>query len=159
LRLAPNHWEALYYYARSNFASGNAEQAEALFRRAADARHEDFESPNLRVLCLRSLGRDAEELRQVAMEAVRRSERGLMLNPRNSRCLSLVACAALDAGQPEQGLEYLRRALEAEPDGMSPLVNGACLYARLGKKDESLAMLKKVFGRGWGHKSWIENDP
>jgi hypothetical protein len=42
---------------------------------------------------------------------------------------------------------------------MSPLVNGACLYARLGKKDESLAMLEKVFGRGWGHRSWIENDP
>lgn len=159
LRLAPNHWDALYYYARSSFASGKAEQAEALFRRAADARHEDFESPNLRILCLRSIGRGAEDVKQVAMEAVRRSERALMLNPYNARCLSLVACACIDADQPEQGLEYLRRALEAEPDGMSPLVNGACLYARLGKKDESLAMLEKVFGRGWGHRSWIENDP
>ena len=26
-------------------------------------------------------------------------------------------------------------------------------------QDEALALLQEVFGRGWGHKSWIENDP
>jgi TolB-like protein/Tfp pilus assembly protein PilF len=158
LRLAPNLWDALYYYARSSFASGQPEKAAALFRRAGDARREDFESPNLLVLCLRASGR-TDEVVEAAQEALRRSEHALMLNPYNSRCLSLAACICIDAGQPERGLEYMRRALEIEPEGMSPLVNGACLYARLGKKEESLALLEKVFGRGWGHRSWIENDP
>jgi tetratricopeptide (TPR) repeat protein len=58
LRLAPSHWDALYFYARSSFASGKLEQAAALFRRAADARREDYESPNLLTLCLRALGRE-----------------------------------------------------------------------------------------------------
>jgi TolB-like protein/Flp pilus assembly protein TadD len=159
LRLAPNHWDALYYYARSSFASGKTEHAEVLFRRAAEARHEDFESPNLRVLCLRAVGRDQHEIEAAAAEAVRRSERALMLNPRDARCLSLTSCVLIDAGQPERALEFARRALEYEPQGMSPLVNGACVYARLGKKEESLALLEEVFGRGWGHRSWIEHDP
>jgi TolB-like protein/Tfp pilus assembly protein PilF len=158
LRLAPNHWDALYYYARSSFASGNAEKAVMLFRRATWARREDFESPNLLVLCLRATGR-ADEVVEAAKEAIRRSERALMLNPRDARCLALTSCVFIDAGMPERALEFARRALEIEPDGMSSLVNSACVYARLGKKEESLALLKEVFGRGWGHRSWIENDP
>jgi TolB-like protein/Flp pilus assembly protein TadD len=159
LRLAPNHWDALYFYARSRFASGKTEHAEELFKQAAAARHEDFESPNLRVLCLRATGRDAAVIKQAALEAVQRGERALMLNPRNVRCLSLTACVLIDAEQPERALEYARRALELDPHGMSALVNGACLYARLGMKEESIALLAEVFGRGWGHKSWIEKDP
>jgi len=159
LRLAPNHWDALYYYARSSFASGNPAKAAALFRRAGDARREDYESPNLLVLCLRATDCAAEEIREAAREAIRRSERALMLNPRDARCLSLASCVYIDAGDPARAVEFARRALEIQPDGMSPLVNAACCYARLGMKEESLALLKTVFGRGWGHRSWIENDP
>lgn len=158
LRLAPSHWDALYYYARSSFAAGNLEEAAELFRRAGAARQEDFESANLRTLCLRALGR-TEEVREAALEAIRRGERALMLNPRDARCLSLTACVFIDAGQPERALEFARRAIECQPDGLSPLVNGACVYARLGKKEEALSLLQEVFGRGWGHRSWIENDP
>jgi TolB-like protein/Flp pilus assembly protein TadD len=158
LRLVPSHWEALHYYARSSFGSGQMEQAAALFRRAGDVRREDYESPSLLSLCLRALGR-TNEATKAAVEGIRRAERVLMLNPRDTRCLSITASVLVDAGEPERALEFAHRALEYQPEGLSPLLNAACVHARLGKKEESLALLQKVFGRGWGHRSWIEHDP
>ena len=158
LRLAPNLWEALYYYARSCFAAKKVERAAELFRRAAETRHEDYESPNLLTLSLRILGREKEGKRW-AREGIARAERALMVNPNDVRCLSITACVFIDMGEPQRALDWAHRALEIDPESMTALVNGACVYARLGKKDESLALLEKVFGRGWGHRSWIEQDP
>ena len=42
---------------------------------------------------------------------------------------------------------------------MSVLVNGACLRAKAGMKEEAIELLERVFTRGWGKRDWIEHDP
>ena len=86
-QLAPNLFEASYYYARCSFASGNPEKAVKLFRRAVEARPEDCQASLLLALPLRVLGRK-EEAAEAAREGVRRAERILLLNPRDVRTLS-----------------------------------------------------------------------
>jgi len=157
-QLAPNLFEASYYYARCSFASGNPEKAVKLFRRAVEARPEDCQASLLLALPLRVLGRK-EEAAEAAREGVRRAERLLLLNPRDVRTLSVAACGLLDIGEPERGLEWSRKALECDPEDMSALINGACVHARLGNKQEAMELLERVFMRGWGRRDWIERDP
>ena len=158
IRVNPSSFDAYYLFARNCFQSGKLEEAVRLFRRAADIRLEDYQSPLLLEMPLRRLGR-LDEAAAARREGVRRAERQLELEPNNARALSLGACALMDEGQHERGLEWIRRAVAAGPDEPSIAVNAACAYLRAGMKEEALACLEKTFGQGRGKRDWVENDP
>ena len=158
IRLNPNLFDAYYYFARTSFACGEIERSAELFRKAADVRQEDFQSPMLLGQSLRMLGRHDEGL-DASREGLRRAEHVLVLNPVDGRALSLGSVHLLVDGQPARAIEWSQRALELYPDDMSTLINGACLRARLGQKQEALALLERVFARGWGKRDWVEHDP
>ncbi|HEY6059150.1 MAG TPA: tetratricopeptide repeat protein, partial [Gemmatimonadales bacterium] len=61
--------------------------------------------------------------------------------------------------QRERGLEWAKRALEANPEDSGMLYNLACFYAIQGEPDESIACLEKAVQLGFGLRGWIENDP
>jgi adenylate cyclase len=157
-RINPNLFDAYYYFGRAAFAAGDIEKSVEVWRKAAEVRREDFESPLLQALALRRLGRIEESVVANA-ESVRRAERLLDVNPLNGRVLSFGAGALLDDGQVERAMEWARRAERLYPDDMSVIINGACLRARLGLKDEALDLLERVLAKGWGKKDWIVNDP
>jgi tetratricopeptide (TPR) repeat protein len=157
-RINPNLFDAYYYYARAAFAAGDTEKSIELWRRAGDVRREDFESPFFVAQSLRKLGR-REEAHAVNLEAVRRAEKLLELNPHNVRVLSLGSGALYSKGQPERGLEWARRAEALSPDDSAVLINGALLRAQLNMKEEALDMLERVLGQGCGKREWIDNDP
>jgi TolB-like protein/tetratricopeptide (TPR) repeat protein len=158
IALNPNFFEAYYYYGRTAFAHGNIELSAELFRKAAEARPEDFQSAMLLAQSLRMLGRmlESEDARR---EGIRRAEHCLLLNPHDGRALSLGSGALFHDGQVERALEWRQRSLELYPDDMSTLVNAACLSAKMGQKDEALQFLERVFARGWGKRGWVEHDP
>jgi serine/threonine protein kinase/tetratricopeptide (TPR) repeat protein len=158
LRINPDLFDALYLYARSAFSAGRIEKSVELFRRAGDARSEDFQSMILLGQSLNILGR-AAEAREAIREGVRRAERALELNPTDSRALSLGGTALGDLGEADRALRWSARALELYPDEQSVLINGACLRAKLGRKAEALEILERVFERGYGQRDWIERDP
>jgi TolB-like protein/tetratricopeptide (TPR) repeat protein len=158
IRLNPNLFDAYYYFARTSFACGEVERSAELFRRAADVRQEDFQSPMLLGQSLRMLGRH-DEGRDASREGLRRAEHVLVLNPVDGRALSMGAVHLLEDGQTARALEWSQRALELYPDDMGTLVNGACLRARLGLKEEALELLERSFARGWGKRDWVEHDP
>jgi non-specific serine/threonine protein kinase len=158
IRLNPNLFDAYYYFARTSFACGEIERSAELFRKAADVRQEDFQSPMLLGQSLRMLGRH-DEGRDASREGVRRAEHVLVLNPVDGRALSMGAVHLLEDGQTARALEWSQRALELYPDDMGTLLNGACLRARLGLKEEALELLERVFARGWGKRDWVEHDP
>jgi adenylate cyclase len=158
IRLNSNLFDAYYYYARASFASGAIERSADLFRKAADARQEDFQSPFLLAQSLQMLGR-AEEARSANVDGIERVERVLRLNPVDGRALSLGSIHLYENGDTARGMEWLRRSLELYPEDLSTLLNAACLYARVGDKDEALGYLERVFARGWGKRDWIDHDP
>jgi len=156
--LNPNLFEAYYYFARSRFADGDIERSAELFQKAADVRQEDFQSPMLLAQSLRMLGREKEGW-EASFEGVRRVEHALVLNPADSRALSLGSVHLFEIGQLERAMEWSRRSLELYPDDVSTLVNGACLRAKTGQKEAALELLERVFARGWGKRDWVEHDP
>jgi adenylate cyclase len=158
IRLNPNLFDAYYYFARVSFARGDVERSAELFRKAADVRHEDFQSPMLLSQSLRMLGRE-EEAAKAGREGIHRAERGLMLNPLDGRALSLGSGALFHDGQTARALEWSQRSLELYPDDMSALVNAACLRAKANQKEEALEFLERAFARGWGKRDWVEHDP
>ena len=158
IRLNPNLFDAYYYFARTSFACGEIERSAELFRKAADVRQEDFQSSMLLGQSLRMLGRH-DEGRDASREGLRRAEHVLVLNPVDGRALSMGAVHLLEDGQTARALEWSQRALELYPDDMGTLLNGACLRARLGLKEEALELLERVFARGWGKRDWVEHDP
>ena len=158
IRLNPHLFDAYYYFARSSFARGEIAQSADLFRAAGEVRQEDFQSPVLQGQSLRMLGRD-EESQKVTREGIRRAERILELNPIDGRALSLGSGALFDDGQRARAFEWSARSLELYPDDMGTLVQAACLHLKARQKEEALALLDRVFGRGWGKRDWVEHDP
>jgi TolB-like protein len=59
-RLNPHLFDAYYYYARTRFARGDVAGSAGLFKKAADVRHEDFQSAFLLAQSLRMLGQHDE---------------------------------------------------------------------------------------------------
>ncbi len=158
VRINPYLFEGYYYYGRASFAAGDIAQASELFRKAADVRREDFQSPILRAQTLRMLGQQAQAI-DSDREGIRRAERALALNPADSRALSLGAHALLNDGQVPRAREWVSRALEQDADDMSSLINAALLHTLLGEKEPALDLLERAFSRGWGKRDWIERDP
>jgi adenylate cyclase len=158
IRLNPNLFEAYYYFARTCFARGDIQRSAGLFRKAAEVRREDFQSPMLLGQALRMLGQ-VEDAQTATREGIRRAEQMLVLNPVDSRALSLGSGALFADGQKARAMAWSQRALELYPDDLSALVNGACLYAKAGRKEEALELLERVFARGWGKRDWVEHDP
>jgi adenylate cyclase len=154
----PNLFEPYYYFARTSFARGDVDRSVELFRKAADVRQEDFQSRMLLSQSLRVLGR-VEEARQAMREGISRAEHILVLNPLDARALSLGSCALFQDGQTARAMEWSHRSLELYPDDVSTLVNGACLRAKAGQKEEALELLERVFARGCGKRDWVEHDP
>ncbi len=157
IQINPHLFDAYYYFARASFARGDIERSADLFRKAAEVRHEDFQSPMLQSQSLRMLGR-IEESREAGREGIRRAEQILALNPRDGRALSLGSGALFHDGQIARAFEWSRRALDLDPDDMSALFNAACLSSKAGNKEDALDYLERVFAKGWGKRDWIEHD-
>jgi hypothetical protein len=69
------------------------------------------------------------------------------------------SCALFTGDQRTRALEWSQRSLELHPDDMSTLANAACVRAKAGQKEEALALLERVFARGWGKRDWVEPNP
>jgi TolB-like protein/Tfp pilus assembly protein PilF len=158
IRINPHLFDGYYYYGRAAFSQGQIELSADLFRKASEVRREDFQSAVLLAQSLRMLGR-TEEGRSANQEGILRAERILELNPLDCRVLALGSCALHEAGESERAMEWSRRSLQLYPDDMSALLNAVCLRARLGLKEEALAILERVCSRGWGKRDWIDQDP
>lgn len=158
IRLNPRLFDAYYYYARTAFAQGEIERSADLFKKAAEARQDDFQSPMLQAQSLAMLGR-TEEAAKAGREGIRRAERILVLNPTDGRALSLGSGALYADGQHTRALAWSKRSMELYQTDPSTLVNGACLQAKMGHKEEALDLLERVFARGWGKRDWVEHDP
>jgi adenylate cyclase len=157
VRINPHLFDAYYYYGRASFARGEVERSADLFRRAAEVRREDFQSPLHLAQSLRMLGR-FDEANAAGHEGIARAERVLELNPQDGRALSLAPGELFELNQHERAFEWSRRSLELYPDDMGTLINAACLRLRAGMKEEALDLLERAFSKGWGKRDWIEHD-
>jgi DNA-binding SARP family transcriptional activator len=158
IRLNPYLFDAYYFLARAAFARGDMQRAADMFRAAADARPEDFQSCILLAMPLVALGKE-DAGRDALRLGIRRAELMLALNPRDGRALSLGAGALLDDGQQDRALAWSKRALELYPNDTSALLNVALVYAKADERNRAMDLLDHVFARGIGKRDWVAHDP
>jgi serine/threonine protein kinase/Flp pilus assembly protein TadD len=156
IKLNPNFFDAYYLYGRACFANGQIEKSAELFRKAAEVRKEDFQSMLLLSQSLGMLGNPEEK--EIQLEGIRRARKQLEINPYDRRVLSLGSSNLFDAGEKEEAIQWINRALELYPEDAGVLINGACLFAKY-DKEKALNLLEKAVEKGFGKKDWIEHDP
>jgi non-specific serine/threonine protein kinase len=157
IRLNPSSYDAYYRHARLAFQSGEFEKSITLFRRGAEVRPDDFQCLALAEMPLRRVGRP-DEARASQLEALRRIERQLEIDPNDSRALTFAAGILVQVDRA-RALELAARAVAVAPDEPAVLGNIACMYTRIGMNEEALKLLAQTFGRGIGNRAWVENDP
>jgi TolB-like protein/Tfp pilus assembly protein PilF len=157
IRIAPDLFEAHYFYARHCFALGQLEKAAAQYEGAIHARPEDYQSPLLVAQSYDDLGRltDAAAARKLGVSL---AERHLVLNPDDARALYMAANGLAALGERERSRQFLERALAIRPDDPMLLYNAGCIFAMLGLAEHALDCLEKAVRGGLTQKGWYVHD-
>jgi len=158
MRLDPKSFDAVYFYARACVAQGKADEAAKWYQKAISIRPDDFAALALLATTYAGLGR-TEDVIRTSRRAYDAARKHLELNPDNPRALYMGAISLTNLGESDKAREWNRRALAMEPDDPSVLYNIACAFAKEDQKNEAFGALGKAIDYGFGHWSWIENDP
>jgi TolB-like protein/Flp pilus assembly protein TadD len=157
IRLDPTQFEARYFLARQCFQQGQMAEAARWFEDAARVQ-ENFEARFFAAQALEAQGK-REEATAALRRALAAAERQLELHPDDPRAATMRAVSLCRLGEPAEGLDWARRALEIDPTDAGVRYNVACLYALAGKREEALQCLEECIRLGLGNHEWIERDP
>jgi TolB-like protein/Flp pilus assembly protein TadD len=157
VRLAPRHFEAHYFWARSCFQRGDHEDALRHFSEACALR-EDYQATLLRAQTLEAMGRRAEAAEGYA-QGLEECDRHIALNPDDGRALTLGGVARARGGDRGGAMEWVERALVVEPDDPVILYAAAGTFAVLGLADRAIAAFSRAIELGFANRQWIEEDP
>lgn len=157
LAIDPDHFEALYFYARACVHQGKIERAIQLFERATEVRPEDYQAPLLLQQLYKKLGRTEDAMR-VARDGVEKAAHHLEMNPDDVRALYLQSGPLADLGELQRGEQVLLRAMAIDPNEAAVQYNAACFYARIGDTDRAVELLEKVELPEMAA-DWVRNDP
>jgi serine/threonine protein kinase/tetratricopeptide (TPR) repeat protein len=157
IRLDPKLYEAYYFYARTSFQSGNLPRAAELYEQASRLNPDDYQAVSLLVAVYHGLGR-SEEAAATEKRALQLIEKHSENHPDDARALYLGAGILARVGEHAKSYEWARRALAIDPEETSILYNVACVYALLGRTEDSLGCLSKVMEHGTFFKNWAAKD-
>jgi tetratricopeptide (TPR) repeat protein len=144
--------------ARSYFASGRFQDAGALVERALEANGDDYNLYIPIVNALENLGQ-TEAAREIRQRHMRVLEQQLEMVPEDVRARVLLASNYAGFGEVDRATVELKRAIVLRPEDSNILFNAACVYSRLSRKQEALAMLKKAREHGYHNVAWMSRDP
>jgi non-specific serine/threonine protein kinase len=159
IRLNPSLFEGYYFYARSCLIHGNLEEAAKLFEEACRVRPDDYQAPSLLANTYEGMGVDASTVQAAHRRAIEVIEKHLEMHPDDVRALYLGAQNLCRLGELERGQAWAQRALAIDPEDSAVCYNVSCIYAILGKTEQSIECLEKSIACGFGDKKIIQNDP
>jgi adenylate cyclase len=159
LALDPHSFEANLAYGRLCRAIGRMEQSAKLFTRALEVQPDDYQAPILLQSILLALDRE-DEADEYGRLGLVRAEEALRQYPEGSRPAQLGACVHARAGNREETMSWIEKALWIDPDDAQAQYNVACAWAIIGEPERALDVLE-----GWAKRggvlaqNWLERDP
>jgi serine/threonine protein kinase/Tfp pilus assembly protein PilF len=151
-------YEGPWYYARSLQAQGKVDEAVKYYERAAALRVDDYQALVFAGICYAALGR-SDEARSANDRALASIERALALNPGDSRALYLGSSVLHERGEAIKSEEWIRRAVQSDPNNPLMLYNVGCFYATVGKTAQALDHLERAMELGMRNVDWLLTDP
>jgi adenylate cyclase len=159
LALAPDSYEAHFYFARFLATIGDFEQATGHYMRAIEIQSDDYQAPLGLAEAYIPLGR-LGKVYEYAQIGLKRAEEALRLYPESSRPAQLGATMLAYLGETEKAREWLKLAMEIDADDNHMRYNAACTYARLGEVDRAFDLLEVwVENAASNLRLWFKNDP
>jgi len=159
LALDPNSFEANLSFARHARGIGQLERSAELFIRALEVQPNDYQAPILLQSILLALNRN-EEAEKYGRLGLARAEETLRLHPEGSRPAQLGACVHARAGNREETIRWIERALWVDPNDAQAQYNVACAWAIIGEPERALEMLESWSKQGGVlARNWLERDP
>jgi len=143
---------------RAYFASGRFQEAAIITEKAIEANGDDYNVFIPFVNALERLGYTDELTRYREME-MHTLERQLELVPEDVRARSLLAADYANMGRSDDAARHLEMAVALRPHDSNVLYNAACTYAVLGKKTETLELLRRALASGYSNADWPRQDP
>jgi serine/threonine protein kinase/cytochrome c-type biogenesis protein CcmH/NrfG len=158
IELKPDCEGAYNVLGRAYFASGRFQEAAEITEKAIEANGDDYNVFIPFVNALERLGRSDELKRYREME-MRTLDRQLELVPEDVRARSLLAADCANMGRADDAVRHLEMAVALRPHDSNVLYNAACTYAVLGKKKETLELLRRSLASGYSNADWPRQDP
>lgn len=157
IRINPRLFEPLHFYAQMTRVLGQTERSIALYRRAAQARPEDYQALAVTTSMHEAIG-DREGQIQAASETVERATRAVELNPQDSRAFILGATAWDVLGEKERAREWIDKAFAADPQSPGVKYNAACILLKWNETERALDLLEQAVASGARNKRLYEAD-
>jgi tetratricopeptide (TPR) repeat protein len=143
---------------RAYFASDRFEEAALIVEQALEANGDDYNTYIPFLMSLERLDRKVEAGR-VRERLMRALERQLELVPDDVRARILLAVQYAGTGRGDDAVTQLQRAVHLRPDDGNTLYNAACVLGVLGRKAETLDMLRRALAAGYANYDWVQRDP
>jgi len=143
---------------RALFSAGKFKEAAELTERAIEANGDDYNVYVPYTNALERLGRfdEVQKYRHLEMNIL---ERQLETVPEDVRARVLLAADYANLGRAEDAIRQAEMASALRPNDSSVLYNVACTYGALGKKAESIAVLRRAKEAGYSNNDWARQDP
>jgi serine/threonine protein kinase/Flp pilus assembly protein TadD len=143
---------------RAYFASGRFQEACDLVERAIEANGDDYNTYIPYTNALDRMGKADKARRYREMEVVI-LERQLETVPEDVRARILLAADYANLGRKDDAIRHAEMAVALRPNDGNVLYNAACTYGVLGRKQESLAMIRRAKQAGYANTDWPRIDP
>jgi tetratricopeptide (TPR) repeat protein len=149
---------AYYLMLRALFADGRYQEIAAIADAALEASGTDYNVYVPITNALDSLGKK-DALAQMRQREIQALENHLKTVPEDARARLLLAADYAATGHTEEAMREANLGIALRPNEATLLYNAACVFCRLGKKEDGLAALKKAWNAGFIDPDWARRDP
>lgn len=146
LKMDPENASALRGVGFAYLQQRDFEHAAEYFRRAAERASKDPWVHYYNALLMNRAGGFAEGSKLAEMK--KELETAIALDPKLADAYSLLAFAQATSGEPENGLQTMKKAVELAPRNESYQFNLANIYLTNRKADEAITLLRSLAGSG-----------
>lgn len=145
LKMDPNNAAALRGLGYAYLQERDFQHAGEYFRRAAEHNSQD---PRVHYYHAMLMSQEGGHARDRMAEMKKELEAAIALDPKLADAYSMLGFALSSSGEPEKGLETMKKAVELAPRNEVYQFNLANLYLATGKVDEAIAVFRSLAGSG-----------
>jgi tetratricopeptide (TPR) repeat protein len=145
LKLDPDNAAALRGMGYAYLQRRDFEHAGEYFRRAAEHNSKD---PRVHYYYAMLMNQEGGRLSDHVAEMKKELETAILLDPKLADAYSMLGFAQSSSGEPEKGLETMKKAVELAPRNEGYQFNLANIYLANRKVDEAIAIFRSLTGSG-----------